>query len=511
MDSISVALKTAQQLLYDGHLDPAETRCRQVLQTDPSHPDALHLRGIIAYQKGAYDIAIGSISNAINNNPRISEYHYHLGIVLAASGNTKEAAGAYVNAIKLKFDYAEALNNLGLILYDQDKIEESIILFQQAIRNKPDFTNAYYNLGKAFQSLGNPRAAIGAYDQVLKIFPDSAETRFNRSLSLLLTENYKEGWAEYEWRFRDLSSQTKKCNAKNAHRWDGAFFAGKRLLVLDEQGIGDTLQFTRYLPMVKELGGTVIFETIPPLIRLFRNFRGIDVLLDRSSVARSELAYDLFIPLMSLPGIFNTTLETIPAAVPYILPDAAKIRYWQGHLKKNTVNVGIVWAGKSSADYRQNRMSGLEHVDLGWAGQPASKFASKRLVHLEYFASLTKIEGIQVYGLQKGNAADQARTSSGSVKVTNLCEESTDFSDVAAAMDNLDLIISVDTALAHLAGAMGKPVWVLIPFVPDWRWLLEREDSPWYPTMRLYRQTRRGDWEEVFRRISDDLNALVNQ
>ena len=175
------------------------------------------------------------------------------------------------------------------------------------------------------------------------------------------------------------------------------------------------------------------------------------------------------------------------------------------------MKVGIVWAGKTSANYRQNRRSGLEHVDLGWAGQPASKFASKRLARLEYFAPLTEIEGIQLYGLQKGNVADQARTFSGSVNVINLCEESTNFADVAAAMENLDLIISVDTALAHLAGAMGKPVWVLIPFVSDWRWLLAREDSPWYPTMRLFRQTKKNEWDDVFQRVAEELHALVLQ
>jgi hypothetical protein len=263
--------------------------------------------------------------------------------------------------------------------------------------------------------------------------------------------------------------------------------------------------------MVKELGGTVIFETIESLMRLLENFQGIDELWHRSSVERSNLAFDLYIPLMSLPGIFKTTLKTIPGRVPYIFPDTTKTQYWRRRIKKGKIKVGLVWAGKTTTEYRQTRRSGLEHVDLGWAGQPASKFASKRLARLEYFAPLTEIGGIQLYGLQKGNAADQARTFSGSVNVINLCEESTDFSEVAAAMENLDLIISVDTAFAHLAGAMGKSVWVLVPFVPDWRWMLTREDSPWYPTMRLFRQPEKDEWEEVFKRVAEELHALVHQ
>jgi tetratricopeptide (TPR) repeat protein len=510
MKEISENIKIAMQLLNSGQFNQAEDLCYQVLHNIQNHPDALHMMGLIYHHRGNSHEAVNLISNAIENNPDVAVYYYNLGYILALSGEIDRAIEAYKESLSLKPDYAEAINNLGLILYDQDKIEESIILFQQAIRSKPGFTKAYYNLGNAFQAIGNPQAAIGAFNQVLKIIPDSAETRFNRSLSLLLTGNYEEGWVEYEYRFKTLHDQIKK-KYSVVHRWNGDFFVGKRLLVVDEQGIGDTLQFIRYLPMVKELGGTVIFETIRPMMRLLENFQDIDELWDRSSSDKSELAFDSFIPLMSLPGIFNARLKTIPARVPYIFPDKTKTQYWRRRLKKGEIKVGIVWAGKSSADYRQSRMSGLEHLNLRWAGRPASKFASKRLARLENFVPLTKIEGIQLYSLQKGNAADQASTLSGSVNVINLCEESTDFSDVAAAMDNLDLIISVDTALAHLAGAMGKPVWVLIPFVPDWRWLLVREDSPWYPTMRLFRQSEKNEWEDVFQRVAGELHALVDQ
>jgi tetratricopeptide (TPR) repeat protein len=479
------------QLLNSGQLNQAEDLCHQVLHNIQNHPDALHVMGLIHHQRGNSHEAVFLISNAIENNPYVAVYYYNLGYILALSGEIDRAIEAYKESLSLKPDYAEAINNLGLIFYDQDKIEESIILFQQAIRNKPGFTKAYYNLGNALQAKGNPQAAIGAFDQVLKIFLDSAVTRFNRSLSLLLTGNYEEGWVEYEYRFKTLNDQIKKKNDSGVHRWSGDVFVGKRLLVVDEQGIGDTLQFIRYLPMVKELGGTVIFETIRPMMRLLEKFEGIDELLDRESVERSQAEFELFIPLMSLPGIFNTTLKTIPARVPYIFPDKRNTQYWRRRLKKGEIKVGIVWAGKSSADYRQNRMSGLEHLNLGWAGRPASKFASDRLTRLEAFEQLSKIESVQLYGLQKGDAAIQAKKLSGVFEVDNLGEEFIDFSDTAAAIENLDLVISVDTSVAHLAGAMGKPVWVLIPFVPDWRWLLVREDSPWYPTMRLFRQAKK--------------------
>ena len=511
MNTIPDTIKFGTQLMNSGQFDQVEDLFHQMLQTHENHSDALHFMGLISHRKGKSQDAIDFISKAIEKNPRIAVYYYNLGYIFTALGQLEKAIKAYKYSISLKPNYTEAINNLGLILYDQDKIEESIILFQQAIRSNCDYTNAYYNLGKAYQAQGNPQAAITAYDGVLKIFPDSPETRFNRSLSLLLTGNLEEGWMEYEQRFSNLKDPTKILKKKDAQRWDGASFVGKRLLVVDEQGIGDTLQFIRYLPMVKELGGTVIFETIESLMRLLENFQGIDELWDRTSIKRSDLAFDLYIPLMSLPGIFKTTLEKIPARVRYIFPDTTKVKYWRQRLNKGRIKVGIVWAGKTTTEYRQTRMSRLEHVHLRWAGQPASKFASKRLASLEYFVPLTKIEGIQLYGLQKGNAADQARTFSGSVNVINLCEESTDFSEVAAAMENLDLIISVDTAFAHLAGAMGKPVWVLIPFVPDWRWMLTREDSPWYPSMRLFRQPEKDEWAQVFQRVAGELHALVHQ
>jgi tetratricopeptide (TPR) repeat protein len=210
MKEISENIKIAMQLLNSGQFNQAEDLCHQVLHNIQNHPDALHMMGLIHHHRGNFHEAFNLISNAIENNPDVAVYYYNLGYILALSGEIDRAIEAYKESLSLKPDYAEAINNLGLILYDQDKIEESIILFQQAIRNKPGFTKAYYNLGNGFQAIGNPQAAIRAFNQVLKIIPDSAETRFNRSLSLLLTGNYEEGWVEYEYRFKTLHGQIKK-------------------------------------------------------------------------------------------------------------------------------------------------------------------------------------------------------------------------------------------------------------------------------------------------------------
>jgi hypothetical protein len=363
----------------------------------------------------------------------------------------------------------------------------------------------------ARQAQGRPEEAIDAYNQVLKVMPDSAETHFNRSISLLLTGNFEEGWDEYEWRFRSSGKKTDAMPEKSLMRWDGSSLNKKRILVNDEQGIGDTLQFIRYLPMLKERGGSVIFETSKPLKSLLEKFPGLDELVEASPVGMSEIESDFYVPLMSLPGIFKTTLETIPDGIPYIFASNKKIKLWQNRINKHRFNVGIVWAGNPTAKYEQAGLSGLEHVNLAWAGNPSHKIADSRSNRLECFKPLAEIEGVQLYGLQKGAASGQAEELSNSINVINLGEEFEDFSDTAGVIENLDLIITVDTSVAHLVGAMGKSVWVLIPYVPDWRWMLDREDSPWYPTMRLFRQQRKGDWDHVFERVANELGVLVSQ
>jgi len=511
MMEISEQIKLARQQLKSGKLQLAEESTNQVLQIDGNQPEALHILGLIYHQTGKSAIAVDLVTKAIAITPHVPEYHYNLGIIYSTLGETDDAIQSYQACLNLKPDYTDALNNLGLILYDQNRFDEAIILFQQCIRAQPDLTNARYNLGMALHAHGRPAEAVEAYDQVLRVFPDSAETHFNRSISLLLTGNFAEGWDEYEWRFRSSGEKIEGGSENRLRCWDDASFNQKRILVNDEQGIGDTLQFIRYLPKLKKRDGIVIFQTSKPLKNLLEKFPGIDEMVDASSAAISGIEFDLFVPLMSLPGFFKTSLETIPDRIPYIFASKEKIDLWQDRIHRHTFNVGIVWAGNPTVKFEQAGLSGLEHLNLAWAGNPVNKSAASRSNRLDYFAPLSKIPGIQLYGLQKGAAAKQAQEPSSLIDVINLGEEFEDFSDTAGVIENLDLVITVDTSVAHLAGAMGKPAWVLIPRVPDWRWMLEREDSPWYPTMRLFRQQTIGDWEHVFARVTHELNALASE
>jgi len=274
----------------------------------------------------------------------------------------------------------------------------------------------------------------------------------------------------------------------DAPRWDGSSFADKRLFVHCEQGLGDAIQFVRYLPMVKTRGGTVIFEVWKPLLGLLRSFKCIDELVELSSEGKSDVNFDLYVSLLDLPNIFGTTLETIPDEVPYIRADREKAKRLRQRLSGSVFKVGIVWAGKSTHGNDHNRSCTLKS-----------------------FSQLAQIDGVQLYSLQKDSAALQLTELKMTIAIENLAEECEDFSDTAAVIENLELVISVDTAVAHLAGAMGEDVWTLLPFAPDWRWMLGRDNSPWYLTMRLFRQPEPGCWEDVFQRVAEQLQILADK
>jgi hypothetical protein len=309
---------------------------------------------------------------------------------------------------------------------------------------------------------------------------------------LLLTENFEQGWPEYEWRLR-----TKNRLFPTLHQpvWDGTPLNGRSILVHAEQGLGDAIQFVRYLPMVRARGGHVIFKCQPDLFRLLRNCKGFDEIIEQIPASESAVQFDVHIFLLSLPGIFNTTLDTIPSEASYITANPNLVTQWQMRLGHNEdFKIGIVWAGS-----------------------PKHKGDRKRSCSLADFAPLANIPGLVFYSLQKGPASTEACNPPENMKLINLENELNDFTDTAAVIANLDLVISVDTAVVHLAGAIGKTVWTLLPFAPDWRWLQNRDDSPWYPRpnglagragMRLFRQTRPDDWAGVFEQVK---KALITQ
>jgi len=504
-----------------GDIQQAKTIYKRILSEEPDQPDALHGLGMIAYQLKEYDSAINLTEKAIRNRPSIPQFHYNLGIIFIAIKNQERAIRAFKNAVELNPFYPEAYYNLGLALKEQNRFEEAVSNFKQAVNLNPDDADGYYNLGNSYEALKQYEAAVSSYQTAIKmrpdfaaaynnlalilktmgrideairhfreairLQPDNAEGHWNLSLTLLLSGRFLEGWKGYEWRFRKKKRDTVYPYQFKIPPWDGSPFIGKRLFVHSEQGLGDTLQFIRYLPLVKNLGGTVIFETYPPLIAILKNFPGIDELLVMSSDRSHVENCDCYIPIMSLPMLFKTEVETIPLDVPYIFSDPLQTTKWREKICENGYKIGITWAGKPGQG-NDNKSCGLSH-----------------------FLNLAGIPEIKLYGLQKGDGTHRTQPSNDPKDIIYFDRELKDFSETAAAIENLDLIISVDTAVAHLAGAMGKPVWTLLPFAPDWRWLLGRRDSPWYPTMRLYRQPGPGDWDSVFNEMRGELEKSLNK
>ena len=479
-NNLSIALKAM------GKLDEAVESCRQALRLEPGFTEAYFNLANAMRDQDRCDEAIANYRCALSIDPDYAEAYNNLGILLNDLGRPEEAAENYRRAIELKADYAEAHNNIGIVLRDRGRLAEAIAYYEQVIQLDPHFFEAYYNLGNALKELGRCDEAIENYQRAIQIKPGYAQAHWNRSHAYLLKGDFVNGWQGYEWRRNPELEILTYPHRHHQPRWDGSDFAGKRLLVYCEQGLGDSLQFMRYLPMVKARGGTVIFEAWKPLHGILLDSANVDHLLELSFEQKTDADFDLHISLMDLPALFGTTLETIPADVPYVLPNPQKVGHWRTRLDNPGLKVGIVWAGSPE--------HGNDH---------------NRSCPLEMFAPLAAINRVKLHGLQKGEAAGQVERLSQVVAIENLSEDLHDFADTAAAVENLDLVISVDTAPAHLAGAMGKPTWTLLPFAPDWRWMLERAESPWYPTMRLFRQERWGDWNSVFDRVTEELRTLA--
>ena len=433
--------------------------------------------------------AIEHYRKAIELRPTFAEAIFNMGIACGELNQLERAIKCYLRVIEVKPDSAEAYFNLGIINGKKNNLNKSVRFFKDAIELKPDYAEAYNNLGNTLKGQGKVDQAINYLRKAIKYDPDLAEAHLNLSLALLLKGNFSEGWQEYEWRFK-VRKYRGEHRTYDKPEWDGSPFGGKRLLIHDEQGFGDTIQFVRYIPLVKQLGGTVIFETRQPILPLFKNYAGIDCLTEMRQDGKPSSDFDFFVPLLSIPGKLYSQIKDIPCSIPYLRAEPEKIEYWKDQIDGPGLKIGIVWAGRPVEE-----------------NEPAE--LRNRSCRLEDFDVLAKIPNTRLFGLQKGDAADQISGLPPSFQIQNLGEDFDDFSDTAAAIENLDLVISIDTSVAHLAGALGKPVWVLLQHVADWRWLTGRDDNPWYASMRLFRQKQAGDWESVFGQVERDLRKLA--
>ena len=471
-----------------GRYEAAVEMCTEAILHDPNLARAYNTKAFSLEKQKLYSDAIENYRQALQLDPNLVEAYNHLGMLLNAQGETDEAIKIFRCALQYDPYYAEVYNNLGIALKEQEQFSEAMANFVEAIQLDPQFAEAYYNLANSLRDEGRCVEAINNYNKAIDLNPDYAQAHWNLSLTNLLSGNYLEGWKGYRWRRNaDLKILT-DYHRNGKSRWDGSSFENRTLLIHYEQGLGDNIQFVRYLPMVKARGGTVVYETLKPLIGLLQGFPGVDEIMEYRKDEQLSLHYDVYSSLMDMPNIFGTTVETIPAGVPYIHADSSKVEHWRKKLSGDDLKVGIVWAG--SPEHGNDRY---------------------RSCSLKCFAPLSEIDGVQLYGLQKGRAAGQMDEYAETIKVTNISKDFNDLTDTAAAIENLNLVISVDTCVLHLSGAMEKATWALLPYAPEWRWMLYRKDSPWYPTMRLFRQVNWNDWDTVFQCVAEELEIMVKR
>ncbi|HEX4650197.1 MAG TPA: tetratricopeptide repeat protein, partial [Granulicella sp.] len=494
-----------------GRVVEAEMVLRELLTLDAKHADGLHLLGMIAHLAGQYDAAVEWIRKAIASDGKVATYYSNLGNAEQARGRLDEAVAQYKQALAVNPRYGVACHNLGCALQAQRRWDEAAMYYERAIALDPERVEAHINLdivlremgrldeavvcceralalrpedaegcqrlGFALEARGSFDAALAQYRRAVALRPAYAEAVWNQALVELLQGDFAAGWAHYESRWSGVGT------ARNftQPQWRGEALGGARILLYAEQGLGDTVQFLRYVAMVQAAGGSVVLEVQAPLRRIAEQIPGVEVVT--AGAALQEFAWQC--ALMSLPLAFGTTVDTIPARTPYLMaPQAALERARELPWPMDGLRVGVVWAG--NPEHRNDRY---------------------RSIALALLEPLFRMEGIHLFSLQMGAEAEQLAMVEGAVggssqgAVIDLRYEIADMADTAALLSHMDLVIAVDTSVAHLAGAVGRPTWLLLPFAPDWRWMLEREESPWYPTMRLFRQRERKGWEPVVERL----------
>jgi tetratricopeptide (TPR) repeat protein len=553
---IQVRMQQALVACNHGQLVDAREMFEEIVSHFPDSADALHMLGVIAYQGEEYQRAVAVIGEAIALNPGNAAYysdrglalqklkqlevaleHYdkaisiqpdlaitylNRGNVLKALGQQDSAVESYQKAAALlekKHDSSDALHMLGLMAFDRKEYQRSVDLIDKAIAINPD-NAAYYsdrglalqrlkhldqalesydtaiairkdiaiihlNRGNALKELRLLDAAIESYDNAIAIKPDYATAYWNKALEQLTLGDFDQGWKSYEWRWKEESFPSPRRNFPWPLWLGEESLRGKTILLHSEQGLGDTIQFCRYVPLVAALGARVVLEVEKPLFALLEQLEGVSAFVAKGLLLP---AVDCHAPLLSLPLAFKTNLATIPASQKYLISDPLKVAEWERRLgSKSMPRIGLAWSGR--AEHQNDHLRSISLAEL--------------IEHLP--------PGLQYVSLQKEVRPADCKALDSHTNIAHFGEALQDFTDTAALIELVDVVISVDTSVAHLSAASGKSTWVLLPFTPDWRWLLDRNDSPWYQSVKLYRQETAGDWHGVLDRVMYDLFQTLKQ
>ncbi len=460
-----------------------------ILQCRPDYPPALNALANVAHENRDYDAAFRLLGSLVKKFPKNPIWMNNLAVILVARGELPAARSVLQKALRMSSGRYEILYNLGCLAVCEDNLPAALPLFRQVVAAEPDHLRALFALSRIAKESGLVDEAIAGCRRLVELVPEDAEFCQNLGLVLLKNGNWREGFKLYEarWQANSLSVLPSK------QLWDGdiSSLKDKTILLWAEQGLGDTLQFTRYLPQLQATAKHVLVAVPDLMIGLMQSSFP---LLEIVSVKElKSINYQIQAPLLSLPYLFGSTLEDLPDRVPYLQIEEGFLERWRKVLgRAENLRVGLVWGGN-----------------------PAHRNDARRSMALSLFAQLFRVDGISWYSLQKGVQVKElegflvAPGNSGCLE--NLAPKLDSFEDTAAAIAHLDLVISVDTSVVHLAGALARPTWLLLPFDADWRWMLEREDSPWYPTMRLFRQPVPGDWQSVVAAVQDRLQGIVQE
>jgi tetratricopeptide (TPR) repeat protein len=501
----------------EGRLADAETICNVILTAQPEDFDSLHLLGLLRHRQGRNAEALRLVAAVLRRAPRSAEVLSNYGLILTALKRHEEALACFEDALasdaghllalknraaSLKSlgrhdealaafaavhaarpDDIDVLNECGGLLVRLGQIEAALACYDRALTLAPQVAELQVNKGSALAAAGRFMDALACFNAAIAIDPQCAEAHYRASLIRLRSGDFKNGWCDYEWRWR--TQCTPQVRRVNAPLWRGAPIAGKTILVLAEQGYGDTIQFIRYVPMIAARGARVILDVPPPLYEIALGMDGVAAVLSTDAPAPRV---DYQCPFMTLPLAFATELTTIPAHVPYIQPSPELVAEWRDRLPQ----------------------TGRPRIGLCWAGSSAHLNDHNRSIALSRFAEILSLPDLHFVSMQR-DADAEAQAILQRHGVVELGQDFESFSDTAAVLAELDVLISVDTAVAHLAGALGKAVALLLPYPAEWRWFAGRADSPWYPTMRLFRQTAAGDWDTPLARLYKELGLLAQR
>ena len=478
-------------------LEKAVASYDRVIELKPDHANAFYYRGVALQELNRPEEAAASYDRAVKLKPDHPETYYNRGVSLETSNRLEEAVASYDRAIELKSDYADAYCKRGFALDKLSRLDEAVASYERAIELKPDYVEAHVNLGKVLYKLTRAEKAVVSYDRAIELKPDCVAAYSNKALALLLMGKFEQGWELFEWRWKGGAFMSPNRDFPQPLWLGNEDIAAKTVLLHAEGGLGDTLQFCRYAKLVKNKGAQVVLEVPKALLTLLAGLEGVDEVVESG---KALPAFDYHCPLLSLPLAFKTKLDTVPSPQGYLRADPIKSLAWRERLGAATrPRVGLVWGGGFSANRDETFVVPLRNI--------------RRNIKLTEFAQALSHLDVDFYSLQKGEPAEseirgREKEFWPNGNFINFTGELNDFSDTAALVNNLDIVVSVDTSTAHLAAALGKPTLILNRFDTCFRWMLDRDDSPWYASVKLYRQNEIGDWSTPLRRVCRDLQRL---